>query len=223
MKRVTENCLNKNALLLPIKNKVIFVDWFGVLSEKVFWSKHLNNTGHKMHGKISTLKHKVFENNDLLNEWMRGTQSYENILENYCNELTLKDRKIIKNSLLSYCVDISLNNILFETLKDISDKSFIVLATDNMDCFVESLSKLPQLGIFDSVLSSNFLGVLKGENPDAFFGNWLKNHGLTFQDALLIDDSLSNCLEFKKNGGISLRYTPDDNSLINYVRDWVKN
>lgn len=224
MKRNNLSCLNKNSLLLPVKSKVVFVDWFGVLSEKVFWDKYLENDNHRLHKKVSNLKLKLFEKNDIIvNEWMRGNYSYKDIIEKCCNEMSHREKRTVENSLLSYCADISLNHPLFETLKTISDKTFIVLATDNMDCFHQSLYKLPQLGIFDAVLSSNFLGVLKKESPNRFFGNWLKNHDLSFKNALLIDDSGANCEEFRKCGGVALQYKKDDKIVFNRISGWLDN
>jgi len=69
----------------------------------------------------------------------------------------------------------------------------VVLATDNMDAF--SRWTVPALhlgGIFDAILDSASLGVLKddrvgGHSP--FFGPWLTDHRIAPSEAVLIDDS----------------------------------
>ncbi|WP_280491926.1 hypothetical protein [Nocardia asiatica] len=57
---------------------------------------------------------------------------------------------------------------------------------------------------FDALLCSSSLGVLKRDDPGRFFGPWLTAAGLTFTDALLIDDNPDNCHAFAAHGGSTL-------------------
>lgn len=205
MKKEYPQCLNSTSILLPFKKKVIFVDWFGVLSKEVFW--HNVDTSGKKGKKIQTLRDRLFNDHHLINQWMRGEITYIDAVESKFNDFPEVDKKFVYNKLLSYCTNITLNSDLFDFLRRQSNKCFIVLATDNMDCFLQSLEKLPQLGFFDSVLSSHFLKSLKRENPKQFFGKWLKYHRMSFEDSILIDDSQENCKAFQKCGGNYLNYS----------------
>jgi|SRR6185312_3378004 len=220
MKKRNSQNLNTNALLLPMKDRVIFVDWFGVLSNEVFWQKYLDNSTSKWHNKIAVIKDKIFSNKYLVEEWMKGNYTYEDILNIIEPNLSVYEKKVLKNSVNSYCSNLILNESLVAILKNASRSAFIVLATDNMDCFFNCLFALPQLGLFDSILSSNNLGILKKEDPERFFGQWLKNHNIPFENAILVDDSILNCREFKKHGGSYLQYTDTNRDLLSLI-NWA--
>jgi FMN phosphatase YigB (HAD superfamily) len=69
----------------------------------------------------------------------------------------------------------------------------VVLATDNMDAFCRWTVPAMHLGgIFDAILDSASLGVLKddlvgGRSP--FFGPWLSDQRIAPSEAVLVDDS----------------------------------
>ena len=70
-----------------------------------------------------------------------------------------------------------------------------------MDCFVAAARARRDIGFCDELLASSDLGVLKAEDPARFFGPWLDRHGLSFADAILVDDSPRNCVAFELYGG----------------------
>jgi FMN phosphatase YigB (HAD superfamily) len=91
---------------------------------------------------------------------------------------------------------------LIEALQAARNKNFIVLATDNMDCFCSQATAIRDVrSTFDAILASPETGVLKSDSVLDFFGPWLLRHKLNFRDALLIDDSASTCEEFQRVGG----------------------
>jgi FMN phosphatase YigB (HAD superfamily) len=106
----------------------------------------------------------------------------------------------------------SYDRALLAELQKWRQNGFLVLATDNIDCFVEATNARPSLlAKFDGILCSSALGVLKSDSPSAFFGGWLARHGLSFADAVLIDDRHHNCARFSAAGGeaIVFRSTTD--------------
>jgi FMN phosphatase YigB (HAD superfamily) len=65
----------------------------------------------------------------------------------------------------------------------------------------------------DDIVCSSDVGTLKSENPHAFFGPWLARSGLTFADAVLIDDRTDNCEAFAAQGGQALQWKLGTNPL----------
>jgi len=116
------------------------------------------------------------------------------------------------------------NHRLVQLLRDVQKQCVaIVLATDNMDCFYDSLQRARQLSIqsgdvnnettpfistarmFDDVLCSSRQRVLKREDPQRFYGGWIRTHALDFSDLLLLDDLEINCAAFRSAGGTAIR------------------
>jgi FMN phosphatase YigB (HAD superfamily) len=135
------------------------------------------------------------------------------------------------------------NSNIIQLIKNINDKAFIVLATDNMDCFLETILKATRnskskiskndetLGniakMFDSTLCSSEIGVLKSEDPNEFYGNWLKLNNFSFKDSLLLDDRKDNCKSFKGMGGQAVQYDSSNELTSLYslqqVEEWINN
>jgi FMN phosphatase YigB (HAD superfamily) len=198
--------LNPNSLLLPLKKNVVFVDWFGVLSKKQFLTTYVTSPNHPMRESVLNFRGSIFSNQEILDNWMKGHLTYKKLIDDFL-DFSDSDKIKIEKSLLNYCENLTLEENLVKLLLKMSDKAFIVLATDNMDCFYESLKKLPQLDLFDFILSSNNVGALKKESALDFFGSWLESHEILIQNCLLIDDFEINCQKFEESGGFSVHYS----------------
>jgi FMN phosphatase YigB (HAD superfamily) len=114
-----------------------------------------------------------------------------------------------------------------------------VIATDNMDCFVRAFERARRrrprrgeawvtmadwAGICDDIISSSEVGALK-EDPQSFFGPWLDRHGMTFRDAVLVDDRPDNCAAFSAQGGTAIQWkmgTQDVGEVVSALRSWVE-
>ena len=68
-------------------------------------------------------------------------------------------------------------------------------------------------GVIDRVRCSTEVGTLKAHHPDRFFGDILSEAGLSFSDALLLDDSARNCQRFRAFGGHAHRHREMDASV----------
>ncbi|MEV4017704.1 hypothetical protein AB0J35_45170 [Nonomuraea angiospora] len=128
----------------------------------------------------------------------------------------------LQRRLLTDCARMRVNVALFELLREVKAIASIVVATDNMDCFADTFSRIRKArrpsghrsaatlaqwaSVCDDIICSSDVAVLKSEGPDRFFGPWLSRYGMTFQDALLIDDSADNCARFWQQGGTALRW-----------------
>ena len=211
-------------LLLPLYPRVIFVDWYGVLSKDVFWSSILNNKKHPYHQQLKDAYEDLFTQDQALISWMKGDLTSKDIVQTLNVRLGRKYKAdFLLRKLEADCRRMTINKRLYYALQAIRSDSFVAIATDNMDCFYSQVDYHPGLRHgFDSVLCSSMLGVLKSESATRFFGPWLSQHRLSFSQALLVDDSEVNCRNFENAGGRSVVATSVDRA-IQGVRDWVRN
>jgi hypothetical protein len=122
------------------------------------------------------------------------------------------------------CRTMKVNVDLFHILRQARKDALVAIATDNMDCFKDAFERArcgPRRAHHDTapaelmrdwatscdaIICSSDVQALKSEDPDGFFGPYLRDHGLTFADAALIDDRPDNCEAFAAAGGTPLRY-----------------
>lgn len=215
---------------LPLLQKAIFVDWNGVLSHDPFWISILRSTVHPLHSELSTAVQWLFkQNNDVVNSWMRGQVSAKEVIK--LLGITLDRRyagDFLQRRLLQDCQEMKVCKGLVTLLRKAADHAFIVIATDNMDCFYAQVAYLRSkskrshsdeasgftlkdaIWHFDDILCSSAIGVLKREEPEAFFEPWLRVHSLGFADALLLDDVEANCCAFRRAGGAAIKIGQSD-------------
>lgn len=221
-------------LLLPLWRRVLFVDWHGVASSDPFWMSIMSSVTHPLHSRLSKELKEIFQNNDsLIRAWMRGELRAENIIEML--DITLDKRfndDYLMRKLIEDCKLMKVNSNLIDLLRQMRNHAFVVMATDNMDCFLHYYSMRTcgrrrqirpsnqehayksfneAVQTFDDILCSSEIGVLKRENPIRFFGMWLRDHSLRFSDALLLDDVTKNCEAFRSVGGTAFEI--DNHSL----------
>ncbi len=205
---------------LPLYNRVVFVDWSGVLSSEPFWSSILNNLKHPLHESMCRATEDLWHGNaEMLRSWMRGSLTSEAIVEQFNISL---DRRFRDDYLLRRlhddCRRLKCNPKLVTELRAIRRDTFIILATDNMDCFWHSVSHMPELRSFvDSILCSSAIGALKKDSVEHFFRPWLNRHGLTFDDALLLDDTPDICEGFVAAGGTAVVVDDIDQAILDLL------
>ena len=123
--------------------------------------------------------------------------------------------------LLRDCKKMNYETLIADELRSLRKENILcVLATDNMDCFAESIDSIPGLEeLFDVVLCSSEIGVLKSEDPNRFFTDWLYANGIDPRKALLLDDSAKNCKQFRKIGGRAILVNETE-TAIDGIRKW---
>ena len=164
---------------------------------------------------VRSFVRRVFSDEAFVRDWMRGVRSAEDAIRRF-DAPTLQKAKdgFMLERLIEDCVSMSLDAEVVPMLQKIRQHALIVLATDNMDCFLNAIDKNREIrSNFDDVLCSCEIGVLK-EDPGQFFAPWLKRHGLSFRDAVLVDDSAQNCRVFEEAGGSAIHFTQRDLALV---------
>ncbi|MBF6216067.1 hypothetical protein IU487_34275 [Nocardia puris] len=203
--------------------RVVFCDWHGVLCRKPFWHSITDNPGHPLHAVLNRELDRLFTTgNREGREWMRGKRSSRDILTNLAAAHPGPDIDQLLTQLAHDIAHMPVYQPLLQALRGARSDAAIVLATDNIDAFTsafqaitsghnEQLSGQATLGgaatVFDDIISSSDTGVLKSEDPAAFFGSWLTTAGRSFSEALLIDDRADNCAAFERCGGAAIEWT----------------
>jgi FMN phosphatase YigB (HAD superfamily) len=184
-------------------NKILFVDFNGVISYNHFWSEF----------KIEKKPFDHIFGTSLVNQWMRGEKTSEEINKIFA-EIAGLDYELVFNSFIKDCEQIDLDQ---EVLSSISSKAdyIKILATSNMDSFDRwTLKNNPILTeVFDYIHNSYNLKILKDDNDGQYFLDVCKYFNVDIQDCIHIDDSLKVCNVFNNLGGIAHNVTGQSNVL----------
>jgi hypothetical protein len=170
----------------------------------------------------------IFGSDDA-NAWMKGMLSSEQIIAAMDIHLDRRFRDdFLSRRLYVDCARMKVNVALFEVLRKVKTVALIVIATDNMDCFADTFGRvhgrrhragadattLAQWArVCDDIICSSNVAALKADDAVSFFGPWLSQYGMTFADALLIDDRADNCAAFQEQGGTALRWKMGTNDI----------
>lgn len=229
---------------LSLWEKVIFVDWHGVMSTDPFWESVLAQKT-KLGSGLRIHLSKLFRSDtEIVDRWMRGEVTTSEVVEptrrhfgkNHGSDFL--ERRIVED-----CRMMSVDGDLASLFASLRDRVLIVLATDNTAEFetafraakgaptgrpndqtpiTPTLNRIARN--FDDILCSASIGVLKAENPDVFFGTWLSQHSMPIYNSLLIDDRQDNCQAFRRLGGRAINW--DDSTgpkpdRLAQIRDFV--
>lgn len=219
-----------NQIPLPLFKKVVFVDWHGVASSDPFFITILQNKRHPLHGKLKYKISNLFRNNDrFIQDWMRNQHDVKTAIDMIKIPLGRRfNDDYLERKIFNDCKFMKPNIKLFDILWRVQDLAYIVVATDNMEFFLKHFRQLRHsqrkmriniaenaimnnkniceaIMVFDDILCSSEVGVLKRENIIKFFGYWLALHSLEISNALLIDDIDENCNAFINAGGNAIK------------------
>jgi hypothetical protein len=207
---------------VPHPDRVVFVDWHGVLSCDPFWASIRDNPRHPLHSQLAESLAPIFTG-DGAHAWMKGQLSSAQVIAGMGIQLDRRFRDdFLQRRLLADCARMRVNVPLFEMLRELKTSASIVVSTDNADCFADTFRRVRKTQrpaghrpaatladwafVCDDMICSSDVAVLKSEGIVGFFGPWLSRHGMSFQDALLIDDREDNCAAFRQQGGTALRW-----------------
>ncbi|MEV4237142.1 hypothetical protein AB0J47_18410 [Nocardia sp. NPDC049737] len=215
---------------MPRRRRVVFVDWWGVLSHDFYWQSICADPHHPIREQLMQYIGEILTDNSIRgDEWMRGLRSSQQVIAamNLTPTAGL-DEGFLLDTLIRDCAAMSVNTELAALLAEIREQAFIVVATDNIDCFADTFRRAQRaaapwfgaaatltnaVGLFDDLICSSDVGVCKKDDPNRFFGGWLDAHGLTIAEATLIDDKTTNCDAFDLHGGTAVRWDANRDSI----------
>ena len=171
--------------------KTIFLDWNGTICNNVFWQQLDNSSTKEIFEKIK--KCLFIDNGNLIDPWMKNQLSMNDIIDIISNETKI-NKQFLKEQLIFSSENMNfINPEIPNIIKLIQEKGIkVVLASDNMDVFRYTISKLKLDLLFDDLLLSNEIGFLKTEwtgNTSLFFKNYIKRKNLNLSECILIDDA----------------------------------
>lgn len=226
---------------LRLFSRVVFVDWHGVLSIDPFWTSILQSSSHPLRAQLVAKLSEVFSQGSTADDWMRGIVTSQEIIGRMGIGLDRRFRAdFLARRLDVDCARMRVNLQVLKVLRNLRPAVLVVLATDNMDCFARAFGqsharpRRPAPGsesladwarICDDIVCSSDIGALKAEDPVRFFGPFLSDYGLSFSDALLIDDRADNCEAFRQQGGSVVRWkmsAGDLGEVVESVTRWIE-
>lgn len=175
---------------------IVLIDWHGVLSNRGFWCDQS-----KQNESLNRWCNKIFKKK-ILNDWMRGTISFEEICKIGVNYGL--SQKIITDA---FDMDVGQYGPRWEicfAIDKLFPRSKKILFSENPLLFKNNFlaTNKPLMNYFDDIILSCDYGVLKEDQSPNLFDIALKKFNLNnFRNAVLIDDKLVNCANFKKMNG----------------------
>jgi len=184
--------------------RILFCDFFGVLSYDKFWNT-LNNPDHKYYKYYSNIIDYLFnENREIANDWMRGEYTIEQIHRLLNKKIGVPYGSVLK-IFKDDCKSLDVSKKLLGKIQSLQEKYYRILVTDNMDTFNRyTLPSNPALNLaFDKIINSYDSGYLKSSENGKIFQDTCNNLGYNLTNSCLIDDSKNTCDIFSNLGGKS--------------------
>lgn len=180
-----------------MKSGILFLDWDGTLSHGRFWSE----LDEYVYEKIQRC---LFNQNSLLiDEWMKGSRSSEDV----CDWLELSvgcKSQVLFNALIKSCERMTLPENIRRLISEIRKNRYVVLMTDNMDCFSRCTVPAGRMEeLFDCIINSSATRKLKRDQNGLSFHEIVQRYDTQLRDCVLIDDSQKTCSLFRELGGIA--------------------
>ena len=185
-------------MTLPRTKPVVFVDWYGTLSDQFLWHSFKEGSPKERHVREEIMRLFFKKPNEIREAWQRGEMTSEALVDDIAKTLQEDHR------LLWYRFEDDLKTTRFsdvgllDALHALRTYACVVLATDSGDSFHGIVERLRLREMFDDILTSADRGATK-QDVRAFFANYQEpfEHGHAF----LIDDKSSVCDAFSRAGG----------------------
>lgn len=154
----------------------------------------------------------------MVNEWMRGIYSSEDINRLIAKELNTSFEEVW-NIFVSDCKNMNISVDVLHRIDHLRKNYHAILITDNMDCFTRfTVPALKINSYFDSMINSFDNKTFKSDHNGEIFLQVVNERGSKVEDCILIDNSKSACDTFSKLGG-SARFVTSEKPLA----FWLEN
>ena len=206
--------------------KVIFLDWNQTLSHSLFWG-HLKDVNNKNnHIERPIINWLFHENRHIVNDWIRGKFSSEEVCEKISLDTGI-DRNIIFDELVESCKSMTFYDpeliTIIQNLRQSGLK--VVVASDNMDTFRKyTIPTLKLDSIFDDFLISSEIGFGKEDSLNGrslFFDNYMSEKGFSYNEAVLFDDS-ANKMEICRELGMDTILVKDPIEFMTDLKSYIQ-
>lgn len=181
-----------------MKKQNIFVDFDGTICFDYFWQ----SAPEEIKGTIGKF---LFQDNTfLLEDWMRGQKSSEDINKIISERCDL-DYNMIWEFFVKDCENMYIPEDILTALSSCKKNNTLILITDNMDCFNRFTKKQLKLSeYFHYIFNSYDYGILKDDPlQKGLFRKIVDMYKFDIQKSVLLDNSQKNCDLFSQLGGSS--------------------
>lgn len=201
--------------------KAILFDFDGVLSKGRFYST-ISDKDQKIKDAIVQ---NIFSKEawDVVQTWMRGEKSFEEIHEMFAEKIGT-DVDFLNKSLIESILAMKLNDELLNFAKYMRSQGVkVAIFTDNMDIFDRVLVPYNNLkNKFDFVFSSSEYKKLKLDNEAEFLKQVMEEMGVKPAQTLFLDDSPKIGVFMEKFGGHFYLYEDYYNGFNKFIQ-WLHN
>lgn len=197
-----------------MKKQNIFIDFDGTICFDYFWRSSPEEIKEKI-GKF------LFQDNTyLLEDWMRGKKSSEdinNIVSTNCN----LDYNMLWDYFVKDCENMYVPQDILNAISSSRKNNTLVLITDNMDSFNRfTKDKLRLTEYFDYIFNSFDYGLLKDDPAqEGLFKKVIDIHNFDIHKSVLLDNSQKNCDLFRELGGESF-LVKDKQDVISILKNF---
>lgn len=182
--------------LKNMKNKpIIFVDFDGTICFDFYWC----SLPQDLHQKTEEL---IFgKDNKLVNDWMRGLYTAEEINKILADKFSVPFEYIWK-IFVKDCKEMKVSIATLNTINLLREKYIMILSTGNMDSFTRFTSPALKLeNYFDEVYNSFDHKRFKTDDDGKMFLELAKKYNVSIQDCVVVDNSKHICEVFGNLGG----------------------
>ena len=178
-----------------MKKKIVFLDWDGTLSHGRFWSG-LDKESYE------NIQNLLFAKNESpADQWMKGEKTSEEVCA-WLEGITGHTSSLLMDELSKSCEQMTLSDVTLHLISELRKNAYLVLITDNMDCFSRFTVPANQLQtVFDRIINSSDIARSKRDQDGLSFRETAEQYGLQLSNSILIDDSEKTCNLFQQMGG----------------------
>ncbi|MBI2357001.1 haloacid dehalogenase-like hydrolase [Candidatus Dojkabacteria bacterium] len=179
-----------------VKNKVVFFDWNGTLSNSFFWEHMRQSEKEEIRKLYEIWDNALFKRpKAYIQDWMRGLFTTEDVLKEIAKE-TKTEYKLLLREFVKGCKSMTfVSDELPDIIKGLRSRGYyVVVATNNMDCFTRwTLPFMKLEDQFDEILNSFYLKGLKNDvknGKSVFFADFFSKYDVPPTNCIFLDDSV---------------------------------